>query len=141
MAIRRSFYSQETNLGDITRNGDLAWNYAMTPRKWRTIYSSNQFQPSSLYKKQMYRPSSNSKQHEWIGKYYIQADQIPTTNDYVTEYEVMKSAGMYNYRILYAVKDENNNYKIKSKPAIEGRPGQMNLIMNTDNKIIDVQYW
>lgn len=145
MTYRRSFYSQESDVGtNITQDGDLAWKYAMTPRKWRTIFHTNQFQPTSLYTKQIYRPTTAQPQHAWIGLYYIPSDSIPKNPsklNYVTEYDVMKSSGMYSYRILYAVKDANGSWYIKSKPSVEGRPGQLNLILSTDNKILNVQYW
>jgi hypothetical protein len=158
MSVRRAFYSQEPELYgtgsqyDIYRDshsGSLGWDAAMTPRKWRTIYASNAFQPTWLYRKQVYEPGS-----EWIGKYFIPVDSQPTYPDkqnYVMEYDIMRKSGMYNYRILYAAENTTKNgfnprpgdpkWVIKSKPSIEGRPGQMNIILDTNNIILAVQYW
>jgi hypothetical protein len=150
MSVRRSYYSQEPELYSTTHSTKLGWDASMTPRKWRTIYASNAFQPSWLYRKQKYvAPNQN-----WIGKYFIPVDSTPAfpdKNNYVMEYDIMRQAGMYIYRILYAVKNDIQNgfypraddseYVIKSKPSIEGRPGQMNIILDTNNIILDVQYW
>ena len=67
------------------------------------------------------------------------------------EYDVQRRAGMYSYRILYAVKNDKKNgfnptdrdpdWVIKSKPSIEGRPGDMKVILDTNNIILSVQYW
>lgn len=165
MSVRRSFYSQEPEIyrGETARlyqaahPTTLGWDAAMTPRKWRTIYASNQFQPTSLYNSTRTSITSlgSNVMQEWIGKYFIPVDsspQDPSKDNYVMEYDVMRKSGMYSYRILYAVRYTTKNgyhptgqtkdtYVIKSKPAIEGRPGQMNLILDTNNLILDVQYW
>ena len=153
------FYSQEpTNnhaaqaIYQIYRDshsGVLGWDAAVTPRKWRTIYASNNFQPTWLYRKQSYTPES-----EWIGKYFIPIDskpQYPDNGNYITEYDVQRKSGMYSYRVLYAVKNNKENgyypksgdpkWVIKSKPSVEGRPGQMNIILSTDNRVLSVENW
>lgn len=169
MSVRRGFYSQEPevygssarsgtgsrkNLYDIYRSSHaatLGWDAAMTPRKWRTVYASNNFQPTWLYKQQRYDPP---ELQEWVGKYFIPVDsypQNPAKNNYIMEYDVQRKAGMYSYRILYAVKNTKKNgfnpragdpaWVIKSKPSVEGRPGQMNLILDPNNIILSVQNW
>jgi hypothetical protein len=168
MAVRRGFYSQEPEVyGASNRIGTgsradlyqvyrdshttaLGWDAAMTPRKWRTIYATNAFQPTWLYQKQSYRAPNK----EWIGKYFIPVDaypEDPTKSNYVMEYDIMRKAGMYAYRILYAVENTEKNgfnprpgdpsWVIKSKPSVEGRPGQMNIILSPKNIILDVQFW
>ena len=92
MSVRRAFYSQEPEVyGQSTRKGTgsqrglyktyrdshagvLGWDAAMTPRKWRTIYASNAFQPTWLYHKQRYDPPDSDG---WIGKYFIPVDSFP----------------------------------------------------------------
>lgn len=156
MSVRRSFYSQEPEIyGALSQTyreshpTSLGWDAAMTPRKWRTVYASNAFQPTWLYSTRSYTPPN-----PWIGKYFIPAGSnpaFPNKDNFVMEYDIMRRAGMYTYRILYAVKNNKKNgfnpesgeakYIIKSKPSVEGRPGQMNLILDTNNVILDVQYW
>ncbi len=166
MSVRRAYYSQEPevygeselhwrkNLYDIYRSSHssaLGWDQAMTPRKWRTIYASNEFQPTWLYRQQKYEPP---ELQDWIGKYFIPVDsypQDPSKNNYVMEYDVQKKAGMYSYRILYAVKNTKANgfnprpgdaaWVIKSKPSVEGRPGQLNVILDPNNIILALQHW
>lgn len=127
------------SVGDVSNR----WAAAMSPRKWRTFPHADNFQPSWLYRQQMYRPSKPDS--NWIGKYFIPDGSIPArphVDNYVLEYDVMRKSGMYNYRILYAVKAvDETGWVIRSKAAIEGRPGQMNIILTPQNLILDVQYW
>jgi hypothetical protein len=166
MSVRRAYYSQEPEvygeselhkrkkLYDVYRSshaGFLGWDQSITPRKWRTIYASNAFQPTWLYRQQQYNVPALQ---DWIGKYFIPVDsypQDPSKNNYVMEYDFQKKAGMYSYRILYAVKNTKANgfnqrpgaadWVIKSKPSIEGRPGQLNVILDPKNVILALQYW
>lgn len=161
MSIRRAFYSQEPEVYtdelkqyEANHNNKLGWGAAMTPRKWRTIYNSNAFQPTVLYNRHEYSPPNTNEMHEWIGKTFVPVDTVNMLRpaDTLLEYDVMRKAGMYTYRILYAVPydkahgyypkpGENKKYIVKSKASVEGRPGQLNLILDTSNKILDVQYW
>lgn len=168
MSIRRSFYSQEPTTTDqymanrlnmTVESGMNSWAAAMPPRKWRTIYHSQSVQPSRLYSREIYKPTKVQKESEWIGKYFIPDGSVPRrpeANNYITEYDIMKHAGMYSYRVLYAVKattkdsvsfpsgnDSMNGsgWILRSKASIESRPGQLNLILSTQNLILDVQYF
>jgi len=159
MSVRRSFYSQEPEVyGQINSlyedsHQTTGWDTRMTPRKWRTIYAANVFNPTILYHRQNYEPPNLSS---WIGKYYISDNSLDFVGKrpgtYINEHDIMRQAGMTSYRILYAVPydlahgynprpGETAKYVVKSKPAIEGRPGQLNLILDTDNKILSVQYF
>lgn len=128
--LRRQFHSQE-----------LRYDHEYTPRKQRQFAPGGQFQPTWLYRKQIYRPQG--PKNPWIGKFFIPTGSVPANpekTNYVREYDVMKKTGRYSYRILYAVVS-GDKYTIKSKPSVEGRPNQLNLILNTDNRILDVQYY
>lgn len=140
MSIRRHLFSQE-----------IRYQHPWSPRKSRTYAPGGQFQPTWLYHKQIYRPygatnipnAKDGDEASWIGKIFIPEGSIPSNpskNNYIREYDVMKKAGTYSYRILYAVQ-KNGEWVIKSKASVEGRPGQMNLIMSPKNEIIDIQYW
>ena len=132
------------SIRNIAHSQDLKYDHGHNPRKLRSVAYSNQFEPTHFYKKQTYIPHKESKETSWVGKYFI---PIGTTNNYVpqchavSEYEVMRKAGMYAYRILYAIEGSDGKVHIQSKAAMEGRPGQMNITLNTNNKILDVEYW
>jgi len=131
------------SLRNIQHSQDLRYNHGHTPRKARTVTYSDQFQPTHFYRKQIYIPSKNEKQSEWVGKYFL---PIGSTNNcipscmVISEHDVRRHAGMYSYRVLYA-DVSNGQIHIQSKAAMEGRPGQLNLIMDTNNKILKVEYW
>ncbi len=104
-----------------------------TIRKSGRHYANNNYQQSRLYESTRFRPATN-----WIGKYFIPIGSFPYdphTMNYIHEYDVMKKAGSYAYRILYI------NGEKKSKPSIEYRPAQLNIILNPDNVILDVVYF
>ncbi len=104
-----------------------------TVRKSGSYYADNARQQSRLYNDTRYRPLT-----DWIGKYFIPIGSFPRDPhmlNYISEYEVMKKTGSYAYRIAYV------NGSKKSKPSIEYRPAQLNLILNPDNLILDVLYF
>lgn len=171
--IRRPLFSQEitsTNawmnerLGTPDRSNPVRdvsrteWSRTMSPRKWRTVHHARGVQsPSVLYRRELYVPPAGTVENTWLGKYFIPDDAIPavpTADNYVLEADVMRKAGMYNYRILYALEvasgssirdlfgyTQKKRWVLKSKPSIESRPGQMNLILTPKNLILAVQYW
>lgn len=103
-----------------------------TVRKSGSYYADGALQQSRLYNGTRYRPEC------WIGKYFIPVGSFPRDPhllNYVSEYEVMKKTGSYAYRVAYV------NGQKKSKPSIEYRPAQLNIILNPDNLIIDVVYF
>jgi len=121
------------------RSQELRYDHEHSPRKQRMFAAGGQFQPSRLYNNQLYKPTKPEPEAEWIGKFFIPEGSIPANpekDNYVREYDVMKRAGKYSYRVLYA-----HNGQLKSKAAIERRPGQMNLIINTNNRILSVEYY
>ncbi len=88
---------------------------------------------SRLYNKSVSRP-----QTDWIGKYFIPIGSFPRDpyyHNYVSENEVIKKTGRYAYRIIYT------NGIGMSKPSIEYRPAQLNIILSPDNVILDAAYF
>lgn len=137
-----------------------------SPRKWRTYDASNQFQDTIYYKNQHLIPKPNDPESAWIGKILVEWDgdsiwsyakhlhsmhnpldptkekhalpYSPGYGPYVFEYEIARYARGRIYRILYATPNPKmkSGYTLLSKPAIEMRPGRMNLIVNPKNNII-----
>lgn len=118
--LRRSYNSQEPR-----------YSHEHTPRKWRHVNRSNAFM--------LFNKKPVNTYPEWIGKTFQPNGEIYNL-PVVTEYEVERVAGSYNYRIIYCVKIKDIWY-MKSKPTIQSRPGQLNLMLDVNNKIINVQYF
>ncbi len=146
--LRRPVFSQETE-----------YQHRHTPRKWRTFYNTNLFQPSIFRYSQIYRPQSGHD-HDWIGKYLVPYRSSPYRStvaacrqnisacQLVSEYEIMRANGMYSYRIIFVVPvvvmergQKRVKYIMRSKPAIEARPGQLNIFCEPNMRIVDIQYF
>ena len=122
--LRRHVYSQE-----------LRYEHEHSPRKWRSFQPGGQFKPTTLYRRQEYRPPA--KEHNWIGKTFIPAGSFTSGANTIHEREIMRAARMYSYRIIYA----NPDGSYKSKIRVESRPEQLNIVLDFNNTIIDVIYF
>jgi hypothetical protein len=129
---RRPLASQEPAIKDV-------WSARITPRKWRTFTPARSVLPSRLY-----GPARVVKRNIWTGKYFIpegSAPALPHRQNYVLESEIARTTGGRSYRILYAVAGPTGEWIIRSKPTIEDRPGQLNLVLTGNNVVLGVAWF
>ena len=102
----------------------------------------------------MSRPDSSSmlddQQRSWIGKYFIAEGKYPgnpAMQNYVMEFEIARYARPYTFRVLFTGPPNTPQYMsrsteimTKSKPHHDFRPGQLNILVNTQGVIVDVIY-
>jgi hypothetical protein len=134
--LRRSLFSQE-----------VEYSHQSSPRKWRSIQRPTTFLRSILRPQLIYKPPTTARESQWIGKYVIPYQstikRIPNRS-YVSEYEIMRTCGMYVYRLIFVepVKiDGIMRYRIRSKPTVDYRPGQMNIYVTPDLQIVNIEYF
>lgn len=118
-----------------TKSDEPRYSHESTPRKRRSFLGANSQEGNILRHRSSYRP-----ENEWINKRFIPLGQFPRVGEteYVSEREIMRISGQYMYRIIFA----NQDGSYKSKPAIEYRPHQLNIVLDPNTeRIIDVAYF
>jgi hypothetical protein len=134
--LRRPLFSQE-----------VEYSHQTSPRKWSTVGRTTQLQPSIFRHHEMYKPHRDDfSGKKWIGKYLIPYQSMHCNKqcdrEYISELEIMRSTGMFSYRLIFVTRTNKPNvYIIKSKPTIETSPGRLNLFITPQLLIVDAQYF
>lgn len=119
------------------------YNYRWNPRKWRPIRYNHVYNPTMLYGAEELVKKGHVES-SWIGRkfipYYVHYCRCSENCDYVCEEVIAKFAGMYRYRIIFG-KVVDNEFIMRSKPTIENRPLQMNILIDQNGRIYDVMYF
>ena len=117
------------------------YNHKWNPRRMKPIRYNNVYNPTMLYGAQSFITKGTTEK-QWIGKYLVPLHMTNkhNSNNYVLEETIAKFAGMYRYRILFG-KGVNNQFIFDSKPTIENRPKQMNILLDQYGIINDVLYF
>ena len=117
------------------------YNYKWNPRKWKPIRYNHVNNPTMLYGAQIFITKGDTEK-SWIGKYFIPYGTHfeSSVNNYILEEDIAKFSGMYRYRIIFG-KKINDKFILDSKPRIENRPRQMNILLDQNGIIYDVLYF
>jgi hypothetical protein len=129
-----------------------------TPQKGRSVMSENAFQPTNLYRKNIYKPESSSDgldavQESWIGKYFIpdgSQPKHPERDNYVLEREIANYLRQrrWQYQVLFVGRPNAGKYMARgtgidvvSKPDVLYKPSRMNIFVTTDDKIQKIEFF
>ena len=127
----------------LTRPDGFSYSHIFSPRKQRTYeYTRLTWADGGTWNKNRhYRPSPQSPELKWIGKYFIPMGSRPyneNADNYVMEHDIALWARPNIYQVIYA--DANGSFI--SKPDSMWRPGRLNVIVNaSDNTIMDISYF
>lgn len=85
--------------------------------------------------------SRNKNHDDWIGKVLVfQGDKIPDIPQkyLLFEKDIMREVGRYIYRVGYIDQPGESTGTIFTEPY---RPGQLNILLNYNNRIVSAQYF
>lgn len=129
-----------------------------TPQKSRSIMTENAFQPTNLYRKNIYKPEDSSDgldatQESWIGKYFIPdgySPKYPERDNYVLEKEISNYMRQrrWEYQVLFVGQPEAGKYMARgtgidvvSKPDVLYHPSRMNIFVDVKDKIKSIEFF